>query len=266
MHLILKDIGLQVSESLTNQEKIRFSMTSTYFNKLKYQFIYQNKINMARIRKLSYFNNFEFVEINDIMQEVGYANILPKNVKFICFSTGKTKIPQYVTHLTFIDKFNQSIANCIPNSVTCITFGHSFNQSIANCIPNSVTCLTFGHSFNQSIANCIPNSVTRLTFGHSFNQSIANCIPNSVTHLTFGCSFNQSTTNCIPNSVTHLTFGNQFFNGYPFGDVLKSVTHLTISNTCINMSWCMPFLTHLTINVHHAFVSLDKKSPHQSLI
>ena len=38
-------------------------------------------------------------------------------------------MPKYITHLTFINKFNKKI-NDLPNTITYLTFGDNFNQYI----------------------------------------------------------------------------------------------------------------------------------------
>jgi hypothetical protein len=223
MLLKWEDLALQISETLTNREKILLSMTSKYFNQLKYQFIYREKINMGKILKLSYFDNFEMVEINDTMCMVGYADRIPKNAKFIYHKTGETQIPKYVTHLTFKDEFNQSIVNCIPASVTHLTFGFHFNQSIVNSIPALVTHLTFGYGFNQPIINAIPESVSHLKFGRHFDKSFGRILE-SVTHLTIGDKFSD-TLFYVP-FLTHLTLDCYYDSAFWGRKIPPLVTHL----------------------------------------
>ncbi len=109
-------------------------------------------------------------------------------VKFIVTKNNIKNIPQDVIHLTFEERFNQSLSiGVIPNSVTHLSFDicSRFNQPIViGVIPNSVTHLEFGFDFNQSLI--IPNSVTHLIFHRNLgNEPVLKVIMNSVTHLYF---------------------------------------------------------------------------------
>jgi len=211
MLLSSEDITLQISELLTDKEKILLSMVSKLIDKLKHKFIFREKINMIRIKNLPYFNNFEFVEITDTMLKLGLATCVPNNIKYVHHKAHTINIIPFATHVTFGSLFNQSIKDSIPRSATHLTFGDSFNQLITSMtspghiiqhIPNSVTHLEFGCDFNQSIKNAIPNSVTHLTFGDYFFQQISGCIPDSVTNLKIGWYYGQQIS--IPQSVTQI--------------------------------------------------------------
>jgi len=224
MQTMYDDIILKISQLLSNHQKIYLTMTSTFMNKFKYKFIYREKIDVDKIIKLSYFNNFECVSISDISDEI------PKYAKYVYLITYIMDLTHnplpLATHLTFGRFFNQSIIGKIPPSVTYLEFGSCFNRSIKDSIPPSVIHLIFGFDFNQSIKNSIPSSVTHLTFGTSFDRSIKNNIPSSVTHLTFGYCFNQPIECNIPSSVTHIVFGNQF--DYPLDTIPLSIKEITL--------------------------------------
>jgi hypothetical protein len=192
------DLIIKMADELLDKQKIYMSMLSKRFDRLKFKFVYTELISLFEIRSLPYFDNFENISYDIVMDN-------PKCAKYVHFLAYNTDIPQKITHLTLDRNFDKPINNCIPSSVTHLTFGYWFNRSINNCIPSSVTHLTFGYLFSQPINNCIPPSVTHLTLGDCFNQPINNCIPSSVTHLTLGDCFNQPINNCIPSSVTHLT-------------------------------------------------------------
>jgi len=220
------DIFLQIGTLLTDKEKIILTMICTQMDILKHKFRYQKKVHVHKILRLSYFNNFENVELYDI------NNRCPKHAKQIHFTT---RVPIYpisydavrITHLTFGDEFNHPIKKKLPSSVTHLKFGDSFNKWSPNCIPSSVTHLEFGRRFNIPIQNMIPSSVKYLSFGDYFNYPIESGIPYGVTHLKFGYCFNRIIKNDIPLSVTHLEFGN--FD-QPFEDIPLSVTHLSFNN------------------------------------
>lgn len=229
MLTLCREMVLKISESLSDREKIYLSMTSLSMNQLKHKFVYVEKIIVDRIINLSYFNNFECVELSDTTYRY------PKYAKYIHFYADTNIIPTGVTNLVFLYYFDDIIKGYIPDSVKYLTFVFSFNQSIKNCIPSSVTHLEFGDNFDCSINGSIPSSVIYLTFGYSFNRSIRGNIPFCVTHLIFGTLFNKRIKNskdntgriirAIPASVVYLEFGDSF--NQPIKDYIPpSVTHI----------------------------------------
>jgi len=192
-----QDIFFKISEFLLDKDKIMLTMASQWFDKLKHKFIYQQKIHINRIIGLSYFDNFESVEIE-------LKSIIPRRVKNVHFLAQTDDIPTFVTHLIFSNDFNQPIERIIPSSVTYLIFGHKFNQPIKGIIPSSVIHLRFGAGFNQPIVHCIPSSVTHLSFRRDFNQDIKDCIPSSVICLQLGWYFSKSIAGCIPPSIKEL--------------------------------------------------------------
>jgi len=219
---IYDDVILKISEYLLDKEKIALTMTSMKLDRMKYKFTYREKICVDQIFDLSYFENFECVELLIL-------NRCPKKAKYIYLETmGRAYVPPFVTHLIFHDLFNyESNEYCIPPSVTHLTFGPIFNLSIKGRIPLSVTHLIFGCLFNQPIDNSIPHSVTHLTFGSFFDKPINGNIPSSVKTLILDGGTNNS-ANIIPSTITHLTLN--FWNGLKI-NIPSSVTHLTFGDT-----------------------------------
>jgi len=243
MLTLCDDILLQIGDQLTDREKIRLSIISKNHQSLQHKFIYREKIKVRTIMYLSYFNNFERVELLDTYL------LCPKFARYKYFFACTTNIPvqlidMNITHLTFADEFNRTIKDKIPLSVTYLTFGHKFNQPIENNIPSSVTHLIFGRDFCNSI-DTIPSSVTHLTFGDNFNRIIKNRLPKSVTHLTFGRSFNKKIKDSIPSSVTHLIFGT-CFNHPTKGNIPPSVTHVTFGR---DFYWSINYLPLSVVEV-----------------
>jgi len=181
-----------ISEFLVDKEKIRLTMISRLFDKLKYVFIYREKVNINKIIKLSYFDNFENIEMN-----VMGAN--PKNAKYIHYVARRGDIPKFITHLTIGTLINQSKI-FIPLSVTHLTFSSKFNELIYFYIPPSVTHLEFGYCFDKSIEGNIPSSVTHLTFGLHFNQSIDD-IPLSVIDIKINRAYRLSINDNVISRV-----------------------------------------------------------------
>jgi len=132
--------------------------TSMRINKLKNKFIYHSKANLRKINKLSYFDNFEHVEISSL-------------------EYGQCRLPKSIIHLEFNDNFNQPIKDIIPPSVTHLTFGYYFNQPIENNIPSTVTHLTFIGTFKRREYYA--------TFGHHFQHPIKDMLPSTVIYLIF---------------------------------------------------------------------------------
>jgi len=98
---INEDIILNISEFLTDKEKIKLTMISKLMDKFK--FAYRDKISICKITNLSYFENFENIGIYLIKNER-----IPKKIKYIHFEAQTilfnimTKNNLHgITHLTF---------------------------------------------------------------------------------------------------------------------------------------------------------------------
>lgn len=166
----------------SNEDKYHLLITCKEISKCR--FFFYDQINVRKIKKSLWFDNFTNIFYN-------YIITTPKFVTHLTLTINcEIIIPTTVTHLALVDKFDQPIKNLIPSSIIHLIFGTEFNQCIKGNIPDSVTHLTFGCEFNQSIKGGIPSSVKHLIFGYSFNRSVKGCLTN-VTHLTFGCLFNK---------------------------------------------------------------------------
>jgi len=207
------DITLIISEFLTNKEKITLSATSKLMDSLKYRFRYCEKIFIAQIKHLPFFDNFESVVMFNILEKT------PKNMKYLYFTPHDANIPPNVTHLYFYYYLDRSTRIHIPSSVINLTFGCCFDRAIYGDIPSSVTHLTFDHVYNQSIENYIPQSVTHLTFGHYFDKSIKGCLSPSITHIEFGYYFSHKLIN-IPKTIVEIILHERYDK--PISDEIKS--------------------------------------------
>jgi hypothetical protein len=197
------DITLYLSQFLADKDKISLSAISKKLNMLKYEYRYRDRIEVAHIYNLKYFNNFEVVEIKDARDRV------PRHAEYIYFTPTGTKIPSNVTHLYFYYQLPLSLRVNIPSSVTHLTFGSCFDAKIYPTIPLSVTHLTFNFGIRKLSAGYIPSSVTHLKFGLYYSDSIMKCIPSSVTHLKFGRRFHRQILE-IPSSIVEMTVSNKY--------------------------------------------------------
>ena len=149
---LCSDIIVLLCKYSTNREKINLSMACTRLDKLKCVFMYCEKIHIGKILKLSFFDNFESVQISNETYEY------PKNVKEVHLRTETTNIPEGVTHLKFGYDFNEPIENIIPQSVIHLIFGACFDQPIKDNLPQCLKYLELGWIFNQPIENSISSS------------------------------------------------------------------------------------------------------------
>uniref|UniRef100_A0A6C0C9F9 F-box domain-containing protein n=1 Tax=viral metagenome TaxID=1070528 RepID=A0A6C0C9F9_9ZZZZ len=216
------DLILLISQQLSDAEKIYLTMICKQIDPIKHKMMYKTNVDMKRIISLSYFDNFENIEM--------YAkfDIVPKCAKRIHLYTDSTDVPDFVTHVTFDDRFNSPIVRKIPTSVTHITFGNYFNRLIYRDIPSSVTHVMLGRSFIHFVSGSLPTSVTHLKIDPYFvYTSMRYFVPPSVTHLSFGPNFNLPINTLIPSFVTHLAFGEKF--NHPIIDIPSSVVEIAIS-------------------------------------
>jgi len=78
-------------------------------------------------------------------------------------------IPNFITHLTFDNCFDESMARCIPSSVTHLKFTY-VNEPV-NMIPSFITHLTFGKKFDHSIDD-VSLSVVEIKLDKEYNVAI----------------------------------------------------------------------------------------------
>jgi len=140
--MICSDVILKISEFLTDNEKIKLSMTCISMDKLKHKFMYCEKIHINRITNLSYFDNFEYVVTH------GMELKCPKHVKHIYYDACMFSfiIPHEnlhsLTHLTFGEYYNGPIDK-IPLTITHLSFGRRFNQPINDLSPTVKEIIIF---------------------------------------------------------------------------------------------------------------------------
>jgi len=144
------DVILKITESLTDREKIHLASTSKEMDKMKLKMKYTEKINMQKrkIRRLPYFNNFEYVKI-DITDMALWSrdiadDVYPRYAKHIYLEMSQN-ISRH--NLSAIDYYLERLTANIPVTVTHLTFGKYFNIPLINKIPRTITHLIFGQHF-----------------------------------------------------------------------------------------------------------------------
>lgn len=149
------------------------------------------------------------------------ADLRDRNMQPQCLSAtiGSIKelqeLPDTLTHLTFDDDFNQSLADVtLPPKITRLTFGLRFDQPL-DCVhlPDTLTHLTFGDAFDQRLENAtLPPMLTHLTFGYYFNRPLDRVVlPPMLTHLKFGERFDQSLDAVrFPSTLSLLTLHRKY--------------------------------------------------------
>ena len=90
------DTILYIINFLNDHDKISFTSIEKEMNLLKYHIKFYDEYEYNRIKHLSFIENF----------------------KYILYLSYDSNIPNYVTHLTFENSFNEKIKDGIPNSVT----------------------------------------------------------------------------------------------------------------------------------------------------
>lgn len=218
---LIKDVYFPISEYLDNKEKIHLTMTSKEMDKLKYIFLYKDKIEIDLIVNLPYYDNFENVASS-------YISTAPFGVsKSLIMLLKKGRYPknmQYHHYTTNVTYFFLHSLDFVPNAtlIKCGWFGIEY---FFENVPYIVTHLTFVN-FNDPIIGVIPSSVTHLNLGNDFSQPITNHIPPSVTHLTFGNNFDHKLTrNSIPTSVIDLRLGYRYMHSI-HESILRQVSRL----------------------------------------
>uniref|UniRef100_A0A6C0C8P1 Uncharacterized protein n=1 Tax=viral metagenome TaxID=1070528 RepID=A0A6C0C8P1_9ZZZZ len=129
-----RDVVQHVAKFLNDIGKINMSRCSKMMN--GYDYLFATEMSFMNICHLRHYNNFTNLVIDKYFVKL-------YNSQTICGHSVPIKFPQSITHLSFVNSFNENIKFLIPTSVTHLTFGHYFNQSIKN-LPPSVTHLTLG--------------------------------------------------------------------------------------------------------------------------
>lgn len=241
--VLCKDTIYLICQYLDDVNKIYFLSLSKQLYKFRLQMKYdQTHVLTDKIIKLPYYKNFRnfiitstyhLLKIHNNIRSITFGRNFNENIIDIMPGSFDRRVhnDEIITHLTFGNKFNQDVTQCIPLTVTHLTFGENFNQPIDYCIPLSVTHLIFGRNFDKPINYCIPPSVTHLILGQNFDQEILwDSISSSITHLTFGRKFNRYTNHdlkLLPPTVSHLVI-------YTCGGIINiipsTVTNLILIN------------------------------------
>lgn len=118
------------------------------------------------------------------------------------FVSRKQLVPQQITHLNTLHRFNDSIDGLLPLKLMSLTFGKKFNTMLPD-LPATLIELKFGENFNQPLRVEALQSLTCLEFGSSFNQDVV--LPSGLTRLVFGSHFAQQLP-LLPQSLKSLIF------------------------------------------------------------
>ncbi|KAM9981827.1 hypothetical protein ACTFIY_004134 [Dictyostelium cf. discoideum] len=218
---------IKINKEFKNKDKIN---DENFFkiwknNYLKFKILNYLKIYQESFKKIFYnYQDFIKFEKKEFIKHLIICFNDPLKLYF-------NKIPNSITNLELLGKFNQQIReNQIPSSIETLKFGNNFNQTIKKkgIIPSSVTNLIFD-SFNKSLSiESFPSSIQTLEF-NCFNQFIKfGEIPSSVKNLKFGYSFNNSLKN-LPNSIESLTLMQCFDRKIELGNCL-SLTELNFTH------------------------------------
>lgn len=146
-------------------------------------------------------------------------------------------LPNSLTHLIFIGKFNQSIDN-LPNSLTHLSLSIYFNKPVEN-LPSSLTYLKFSHYFNQPVDN-LPKNLTYLELGCKFKQTLLN-LPKTIEELSYcSCSEINEVSPEIENLIINF-HDNPRYNK-PINNLSSNVKIITINyDSCIYYLKKIPF-------------------------
>lgn len=169
--LSLKTIkfGYNFNQPLGN---IPFSLNSIHFGACFNQDIYNlpYNINLIYFPLLSLFNKpISNLPINLYTLELSGC----KFNQPLCNGSGKSYLPNKLSHLGLGNKFNQKIT-CLPKSLKILYFSKfsEFNQPLffnSKSILPDLNLLHFGEKFNQH--TIFPDSIENLTLGEDFNQN-----------------------------------------------------------------------------------------------
>jgi hypothetical protein len=171
---------------LGNAAKIKLSLTCKWSLQFQTKFLYHEIVDIFKIIKLSYFDNFTSVCASASIRTV------PKNVKQITYvHRNNVAHLKHNFHPLMFPKF--FTIDGIFKTITVLHLPDWLNMNIDGYIPEGVQTLVFGNYFNQPIdKSCLPTSLTSMIFGTEFNQPLENTIPDSVTYVQLGSSFTQS--------------------------------------------------------------------------
>jgi hypothetical protein len=166
-----KDLIIYVSQYLSNKEKIYLSMTSLSFNLLKYDFLYDESVDMHTVFHLSYYNNFMSIRATCL------DKLFPTNMIHLYLVIGRdfcdpitNPVPNSVIHLTLVlldssknsEIPNSTIGNYITNSVThfILHINTTYMKRSLSNTPIEFTCL---RKNNPELFKPYPDSVISIT-------------------------------------------------------------------------------------------------------
>ena len=74
------DIIIKIANELIDKEKIYMTMLSKQFDRFKFKFIFTELTSLSIIQTLSYFDNFENVRLNIIMNKFGKLRTIHNDI------------------------------------------------------------------------------------------------------------------------------------------------------------------------------------------
>ncbi|AQN68772.1 FNIp repeat-containing protein [Saudi moumouvirus] len=186
INILNYDVLLKIFDYLSDKDKICLCSANTDLRQFIYNIKFCGIYNYNKIKDLSYYSRFKYIKYKANNKHI------PNSITLSAQRQVREKVlPSRLTHLTFVDDFNQSIKGCIPNSVT-----------LSSCVFNEHSLRVFKNSPEEQVREkVLPSRLTHLTFGREFNQSIKGCIPNSVTHLTLSKSLYEKNIKYINRNI-----------------------------------------------------------------
>uniref|UniRef100_A0A6C0C7E9 F-box domain-containing protein n=1 Tax=viral metagenome TaxID=1070528 RepID=A0A6C0C7E9_9ZZZZ len=181
MQTICKDAMLKICSFLPEKDRVYLTMITTTFGILRSEMLYSKKVRFDKIKDLSYFDNFESVQL------LSPTDRTPKFAKFVYYEASTHDIPLNVTHLSFAEGFNESIQEIIAPTVTDLEFSWDFVQPVHDCKPATVKNVTFGYYFDKG---------TEEIFG---------------VHHLIGMNHNDHQLDALPITIVHVTYRRYFY-------------------------------------------------------
>lgn len=265
----IADCFVHLDALLSDNAKVRLAVVSKSHLKFLQMFLYHKRMSVNSIRRLSYFDKFTCVTVDErtkiVPNNARYiqyyqrendakfpvltaTNGSIKNINEVFVRSAKTKIPDEVERVTFGNEFKAGIdRHFLPSNMKYFDTGISFNGSIAGCMPNGVKEMRIWCR-NELTKNMIPDSVVSLQLGPMVNQPINGLLPPRLEVLEFCGCFDQPLENCLPNTLKKLTVGAQYI--YPIdGCIPDSVIELYFSSSYNRPVSARTFPPHLEVLV-----------------
>lgn len=191
---LVADVLLYIATYLNDRQNIYLFSVNKKMYKIRENVTFTNNYKLSQIKYSSFFNNFESVEVDSILDD---NTILPKKIQKL----------KYYTKLS-----GHGIKTCIsnlPHSIRVLNIQSEYsNDDIKVNIPPNVEKLKIG--FMVTIMNKIPNTLKDLKIRY-YTEITRNCIPITVESLYLDIS-HYGTFKCdnIPAHIKSLKFGNVF--------------------------------------------------------